>query len=79
MQPAAIGCIPHRMARPPTDLSSAYVAQRLRAHARLCLQVALESRSELAASDFARLADRCSRMANELEPVAGSAGSPRYH
>lgn len=59
--------------------SSAYIAQRLRAHARLCLQVAVESRSEQTAGDLARLADLCRRTANELEPPAPAAGLCRYH
>ncbi len=57
--------------------SSAYIAQRLRAHARLCLQVAVESRSEQTAEDLARLADLCHRTADELAPAAGA--SRRYH
>jgi len=67
------------MAKFVTDASSAYLAQRLRAHARLCLQVAAESRSEQTAGAFARLADLCSRTAKELEPAARAAGSHRYH
>jgi hypothetical protein len=67
------------MARVTTDASSSYVAQRLRAHARLCLQVALECPSEGAASEFVRLAEHCSRTANELAQLVLAAESPRYH
>jgi hypothetical protein len=67
------------MAKVPTNASSAYVAQRLRAHARLCLQVALECPSAGAAGEFVRLADHCSRTANELAQLVRAAESPRYH
>jgi hypothetical protein len=67
------------MARITSDASSAYVVQRLRAHARLCLQVALECPSEGAAGEFVRLADHCSRTANELAQLVRAAESPRYH
>lgn len=67
------------MARATTNVSSAYFVQRLRAHARLCLQVALECPSEGAAGEFVRLAEHCSRTANELAQVAPAAETPRYH
>ena len=67
------------MGKPATDASSAYIARRLRAHARLCLQVAVESLSEQTAGDFVRLAEHCSRKADELEPAALAAESPRFH
>ncbi len=68
-----------RMARPATSASFAYIADRLRAHARLCRQVALECRGERGAGEFARLADHCSRTANELATVISAAESTRYH
>ena len=67
------------MAKPVTDASSAYIARRLRAHARLCLQVAVESPCEQTAGDFARLAEHCRRKANELETAVGTSESVRYH
>jgi hypothetical protein len=67
------------MDRATINASAAYVAQRLRAHARLCLQVALECPSEGAACEFVRLAEHCSRTANELTQLVLPAESPRYH
>jgi len=59
--------------------SSAYIVQRLRAHAQLCRQVAVASSSEQTAGEFARLAEDCIRQANELEPAARAVESPRPH
>jgi hypothetical protein len=50
--------------RPPHK--AAHIAQRLRAHARLCEQVALESWSEDTAAMLLRVADDCNRAATEI-------------
>jgi hypothetical protein len=51
------------------------VAERLRAHARLCRQVAHESWNETIAIELARLADQCIEAADNIEPEA----RPRLH
>lgn len=66
--------------RHPAPLSSPAlpadeVAERLRAHARLCRQIAHESWDETIASELARLADQCMEVADHIEPVPG----PRLH
>jgi len=48
------------------------VAERLRAHARLCRQIADESWSETIAAELAQLADQCMEAAQDIEPEAGS-------
>lgn len=63
--------------RQPTPLSSPAlpaeeVAERLRAHARLCRQVAHESRNQNIAGELSRLADQCVEVADKIEPEAGS-------
>jgi hypothetical protein len=67
------------MGKAATDAWAAYIAHRLRAHARLCLQVAGESPCVRTAGDFARLADHCSRAANELASAALATESQRCH
>lgn len=44
------------------------VAERLRAHARLCQQIALESWNEGIAVELARIADECLAAADTIEP-----------
>jgi hypothetical protein len=47
--------------------NSSRIAERLRAHARLCRQIAEQSWSEEVAERLARLADECSRAAADAE------------
>ena len=47
--------------------NSSKIAERLRAHARLCRQIAEQSWSEEVAGRLARLADECSRAAVDAE------------
>ena len=56
-------------------LATEEVAERLRAHARLCRQIAHESWNETIATELARLADRCMAAADNIEPEPG----PRLH
>jgi len=48
------------------------VAERLRAHARLCRQVARESWDETIAGELSRIADQCMEAANHIEPEPGT-------
>ncbi len=48
------------------------VAERLRAYARLCRQVARESWNESIAVELARLADECLEAADNLGPEPGT-------
>lgn len=50
-------------------LPAAKVAEQLRAHARLCRQIAHESWNETIAVELARLADRCMEAADHIEPA----------
>lgn len=52
------------------QLPSAFatVAERLRAHARLCRHIAEQSWSEETASRLGRLAEACTRAAKEADP-----------
>ena len=66
--------------RKPAPLSSpalpaSKVAERLRAHARLCRQIAGESWNEVIAIELTRLADQCAEAADNIEP----ASRPRLH
>ncbi len=47
------------------------VADRLRAHARLCRQIADESRNRNIAGELSRLADQCIEVAEKIEPEGG--------
>jgi hypothetical protein len=63
--------------RHPAPLSSpalpaSKVAERLRAHARLCRQIAHESWNETTAIELTRLADQCIEAADNIEPEPGS-------
>lgn len=63
--------------RQPVSLSSPAlpadkVAERLRAHARLCRQIARESRNESIAIELARIADECLEAAENLGPEPGT-------
>jgi uncharacterized alpha-E superfamily protein len=42
------------------------IAQRLRAHARLCEQIAQETQSEETAATLKRMADDCTRVAAQI-------------
>ena len=46
------------------------IAERLRAHARLCRQIARESWNEVIASELVQLADQCMEAADNIEPEA---------
>jgi hypothetical protein len=48
--------------------NSSKIAERLRAHARLCRQIAEQSWSEEVAARLGQLADECSRAADAAEP-----------
>ena len=66
--------------RHPAPLSSpalpaSKVAERLRAHARLCQQIARESWNETIAIELTRLADQCIEAADNIEPEP----RPRLH
>jgi hypothetical protein len=58
----------------PTDpviqptLKGAAIAQRLRAHARLCEQIARECWNEVTAEKLKRIAQECSRAAAAVAP-----------
>ena len=58
--------MPNRVTTAVAHLSK--IADRLLAHARLCRQIAAESRSERVAFDLSRLADECSRVAADVAP-----------
>ncbi len=62
---------------PPSSLAlpASKVAERLRAHARLCRQIAHESWNETIAIELARLADQCIEAADNIEPKP----RPRLH
>jgi hypothetical protein len=51
---------------PHSPRKAAVIAQRLRAHARLCEQVAHESWNEDTAANFRRMAADCTRMARRI-------------
>lgn len=57
-------------AKPLSASSSSAVAERLRAHARLCHHIAEQSWSEEAAGRLTRLADECERAAAEADPAS---------
>jgi hypothetical protein len=44
------------------------IAERLLAHARLCRQIAEATAREDLAQEFSRLADECTRAAEEVDP-----------
>jgi hypothetical protein len=50
-------------------LPASKVAERLRAHARLCRQIARESWNEAIAIELMQLADQCINAAENIEPV----------
>ncbi|MEJ2379116.1 MAG: hypothetical protein P8Y71_28225 [Pseudolabrys sp.] len=56
-------------AHPPAS-NSAATAERLRAHARLCFDVAQGCYSRETAAEFERMAQACARVAEELAPGA---------
>jgi hypothetical protein len=56
-------------ASPGSPWPAARIAERLLAHARLCRQVALECWNEDAASKLLRLADECTRAAEQAAPA----------
>jgi hypothetical protein len=60
---------------------AATIAQRLRAHARLCEQVALESWSEDTAAMLKRVADDCNRAATQIvqDPIEYEPASATRH
>ena len=58
-----------------TALPASKMADRLRAHARLCRQIAHESWNETIADELTRLADECIKAAETIEP----APDPRLH
>jgi len=57
-----------RSPRPLPAHSSAAVAERLRAHARLCQHIAEQSWSEEAAGRLTRLAYECEQAAADADP-----------
>jgi len=69
------GAIIHAMAQPRTKPRSAAVppndkiADRLRAHAQLCRQIARATWSETTAIELTRLADQCVEAADNIEPA----------
>jgi hypothetical protein len=73
MRPDAPAGISRKMSRQRHNLPSrltgptAKVAERLRAHARLCQQIAHESWNEAIASELKRLADDCVAAADNIE------------
>lgn len=62
---------------PPSSpaLPASELAERLRAHARLCQQIAHESWNETIAGELKRLADKCIKAAENIEPEP----RPRLH
>jgi hypothetical protein len=58
--------------------NSSKIAERLRAHARLCRQVAEVSWSEEIAMRLGRIADECSRAAEDAEPQGESTHRPTH-
>lgn len=74
MRRGRIAAINHAMHKrhpaPPSSspLPASKVAEQLRAHARLCRQVARESWNETIAVELSRLADQCIEAANNIAP-----------
>jgi hypothetical protein len=56
-------------------LPASKVAEQLRAHARLCRQVANASENETIAAELMQLADQCIKAAENIEPEP----RPRLH
>ena len=52
-------------------LPASELAERLRAHARLCQQIAHESWNETIAGELTRLADECIKAAENIQPEPG--------
>jgi hypothetical protein len=67
--------------RPPfpsqAPVPASKVAERLRAHARLCRHIAEESRNETIAGELGRLADQCVAAADNID--ADTAPSAYVH
>jgi len=59
--------------------NAAVIAQKLRAHARLCEQVAQETWSEEAAATLRRMAGYCDRVAGQIADETSDAASPTRH
>lgn len=82
MQPRRIAWISRTMHKrrrsvpsSPALLPASEVADRLRAHAHLCRQVAHESQNETVATELMLLAEQCIKTAEKIEPEPG----PRLH
>jgi hypothetical protein len=59
--------------------NAAVIAQKLRAHARLCEQVAQETWSEEAAATLRRMAGNCDRVAEQLADKMTDTASATRH
>ena len=63
---------PHPAPLSSPALPPSRVAERLRAHANLCRQIAHASWNETIAIELTRLADECIKAAEKIEPEPGA-------